>query len=73
MLDFTKNNEELSDVCQTMTAKEVAALFGKTVTTIYTWRDRGIIKPIYSSPSHRGEEYSKNEILALYNSGFRRA
>ena len=56
-----------------MTAKEVAALFGKTVTTIYTWRDRGIIKPIYSSPSHRGEEYSKNEILALYNSGFRRA
>ena len=66
MLDFTKNNEEFSDVGQTMTAKEVAALFGKSITTIYNWRD-----PIYSCPTNRGEIYSKTEILSLYKSGFR--
>lgn len=50
MLDFTKNNEEFSDVGQTMTAKEVAALFGRTVTTIYTWRDADIIK-VFCKPT----------------------
>ena len=71
MLDFTKNNEEFSDVGQTMTAKEVASLFGKSITTIYNWRDKKLIHPIYSCPTNRGEIYSKTEILSLYKSGFR--
>ena len=53
MLDVSSANEE------TMTAKEVAALFGKSITTIY------------SCPTNRGEIYSKTEILSLYKSGFR--
>ena len=73
MLDFVKDDDSLDETAKTMTAKEVAELFGKTVTTIYAWRDKGIIHPIYSSPSHRGEEYARSEIYKLYNSGFRRA
>lgn len=65
MLDVSSANEE------TMTAKEVAALFGKSITTIYNWRDKKLIHPIYSCPTNRGEIYSKTEILSLYKSGFR--
>lgn len=71
VVDFLKGKEV--EISETMTAKEVAELFGKSITSIYNWRDKGIIHPIYSSPSHRGEEYSRNEIYKLYNSGFRRA
>ena len=56
----------LSD--ETMTAKEVAELFGKSVTAIYNWRDKKIIRPVYSSPTNRGEVYSKTEIFDLYKS-----
>lgn len=38
-----------------MTAKEVAALFGKSITTIYNWRDKKLIHPIYSCPTNRGK------------------
>ena len=57
----------------TMTVKEVAELFNRSVTTIYSWRDKKIITPVYSNPSGRGEVYSRAEIYALHNKGFNRA
>lgn len=71
MVGFLKGKEV--EISETMTAKEVAALFGKSITTIYSWRDKKLIHPIYSCPTNRGAKYSKEEILKLYNSGFHRA
>ena len=52
-------------VKDTMTVKEVAELFHKSVTTIYNWRDKKIITPVYNSPRGRGETYSRPEIYDL--------
>ena len=38
MVGFLKGKEV--EISETMTAKEVAALFGKSITTIYSWRDK---------------------------------
>lgn len=49
-----------------MNVKEIAELFHCSKATVYTWRDKGIIKPVYSSPGGKRESYLKEDIMKLY-------
>lgn len=52
-----------------MTAPEVAKYFGVSTTTIYSWRDKGLLKPSFKSLSKR-EYYNREDIEKLYKEGF---
>lgn len=56
----------------TLTAKEVAQLFDKSVSTIYSWENKGLISPVYISPSGRGKLYNRKAMEELHQKGFRR-
>ena len=51
-----------------ITAREIANLFGVSVTTVYSWEYKGYIKPARVSPSGR-KYYSRQEVNKLYQDG----
>lgn len=51
-----------------LSVKEIADLFHCSKATVYTWRDKGLIKPVFTSPGGRKEKYSKEDVMKLYNS-----
>lgn len=51
-----------------MTSKEVAEEFGVTVTTVYNWCNRGILKPAQITPTGR-KIFDEKNIQRLIESG----
>ncbi len=54
-----------------ITAKEISKLFGVSVTTVYNWEYRGLIKPIRLSPTGR-KFFNFDEVQELFYEGKRK-
>lgn len=51
-----------------MTSREVAEKFGVTVTTIYNWCNKGILKPKQITPTGR-KIFDEKDVQKLIDSG----
>lgn len=51
-----------------MSSRDVAKKFGVSLTTVYNWCDKGILKPVRRSPTGR-RIFDDVEVQKLYDSG----
>jgi DNA-binding transcriptional MerR regulator len=64
----TETDQSDPETHRFLTTSEVAERYGKTVSTIRTWKDRGRIKPAFVDPT-RGAMYDPETLPRLTSAG----